>query len=153
MRVGEQKRFVVLFAEDNEDDVFLLRRAFERTGLDVDMHRAKDGRETVEYLEGAGKYADRQRYPIPMVLVLDLMMPGLHGVEVIRWVRAESGVVSLPILVASDSIRRAEVERAMRAGASWFIRKQWDFKQIAGLVSLLKALWKGGNWEERPEDN
>src|SRR5437667_1443652 len=94
---------VLLVAEDNAHDIFLLKRAFIKAGVDVPMHIVNDGQEAVDYLLGAGRFADRKEYPLPTLLVIDLKMPRLTGFDVIRWVREHDGLRRLPILVLSSS--------------------------------------------------
>ena len=93
----------LLVVEDNAHDVFLLKRAFIKAGINVPMHIVNDGQEAVDYLTGQEPYANRKEYPLPTLLLLDLKMPRLSGFDVIRWVREHKGLRRLPILVLSSS--------------------------------------------------
>ena len=80
---------VILLAEDEENDVLLVQRAFARGGLANPLFVVRDGDEAISYLSGIGKYADREEFPFPDLLLLDLKMPGVDGLGVLRWVRQQ----------------------------------------------------------------
>ena len=78
---------VVLLAEDSEDDVIILRKAMSQASIDFPLFVAKDGEEAIAYLKGAGKYGNRSEFPMPDLLLLDLVMPLINGFEVLEWIR------------------------------------------------------------------
>src|SRR5688572_32346687 len=86
---------VILLAEDNENDISVLRRAFRQARLPALIHEVSDGDEAIEYLEGKGKYARRDEFPVPDLLLLDLKMPRRSGLEVISWVRRQPHLSAL----------------------------------------------------------
>ncbi len=102
----------ILLAEDNADEVFLVRQALKKSGQTARLHAVCDGLETVAYLNGVSAYTDRASYPFPDVLLLDLNMPRMNGFEVIEWVRNESDCRQLMIHVLSASCRESDVQRA-----------------------------------------
>ena len=79
----------VLVVEDSPNDVFLLQRAFSKTGPEAPLHFARDGQEALDYLKGVDRFADRNLYPLPTLLVVDLKLPGIDGFDIIQWVRKE----------------------------------------------------------------
>src|SRR5262249_33580721 len=93
----------VLLVEDNADDVTFVRMAFKRSQMDETLEVVSSGAEAIEYLRGEGRYEDRERYPLPALVLLDLRMPAVDGFEVIRWVRAHPGLGPLPIAVLTGS--------------------------------------------------
>ena len=93
------REYVVLLADDDPNDVFLLQRAFQKTNIANPLHVVRDGEEAMAYLSGQDQYADRQRHPLPVLLLLDLKMPRKSGFEVLRWVRQQSGLKRLPVVV------------------------------------------------------
>src|SRR5262245_26928604 len=98
---------VILLAEDREDDILLLPRAFARGEIQNPLFVVRDGEEAISYLSGIGKYANRAEHPLPDLLLLDLKMPRADGFEVLRWIRQQAGLSSLRVVVltASDQIR------------------------------------------------
>src|SRR5437879_1980484 len=94
---------LILLVEDKEDDIFLIRRAFEKGGILNPLHVVRDGDEAIEYLAGEGKYNNRAEYPLPQLMLLDLKMPGTDGFEVLHWVRQQPGLSSLVIVVLTSS--------------------------------------------------
>src|SRR3989442_7719191 len=112
---------VILLAEDREDDILLIRRAFEKGGIRNPLFVVRDGEEVVSYLEGIGRYSNREEYPLPDLLLLDLKMPRMDGFDVLRWLRQQPGLGSLRVVVltASDQIR--DVNVAYRLGANSFM--------------------------------
>src|SRR5687767_15081401 len=116
--VSERKRSsnvnkdVILLAEDDELHVELTLRAFRRGGLLTQVRVVEDGEEAIAYLEGEGKYSDREQYPQPSLLLLDLKMPNKDGFEVLRWVRKQPGLRELRIVVLTSSGQIRDVNRA-----------------------------------------
>src|SRR5947208_13194034 len=120
----------LLVAEDNAHDVFLLKRAFIKAGINVPMHIVNDGQEAVDYLIGQEPYANRKEYPLPTLLLLDLKMPRLSGFDVIRWVREHKGLRRLPILVLSSSGLGKDINRAYDLGANSYLLKPSRFDDL-----------------------
>src|SRR4051794_19630771 len=94
---------VVLLAEDNQNDILLIRNAFHKGNLLRSLHIVRDGKEALAYLSGEGKYANRTESPLPDLLLLDLNMPKIDGFEVLRWVRAHPTLNSLCVVVLTVS--------------------------------------------------
>src|SRR6476619_4644653 len=96
-------RKIILLAEDNPDDVLIFQIAFRRAVLPYDIYVVRDGQQAIEYLKGSNQYADRQRFPFPDVMVLDLKMPITSGFEVLAWIRQRPELEKLQVLVLSSS--------------------------------------------------
>jgi CheY-like chemotaxis protein len=127
----------ILLADDDENDVFFLERAFKQAQIINPVQRAKDGENAIEYLGGEGIYADRAKYPLPCIMLLDLKMPKKNGFEVIEWVRAQPGLKRLPIVVLTSSREDPDVNRAYELGANTYLVKPVKFE---GLVEMMRAL-------------
>src|SRR5712691_4752034 len=93
----------ILMAEDDENDVFFLERAFKQAQIANPVNRVKDGEDAIAYLQGEGVYADRNKFPLPYLMLLDLKMPRKNGFEVIQWVRAQPGLKRLPLVILTSS--------------------------------------------------
>src|SRR5512133_1166228 len=91
----------VLYVEDEEFDRFLMERAFAKAGLRGALQTVNDGRAAIQYLSGMNEYADRERHPLPAVVLLDLNLPEVHGFDVLRWIRSQPGHSHLPVVVFS----------------------------------------------------
>ena len=131
----------LLVVEDNAHDVFLLKRAFIKAGINVPMHIVNDGQEAVDYLTGQEPYANRKEYPLPTLLLLDLKMPRLSGFDVIRWVREHKGLRRLPILVLSSSGLGKDVNRAYDLGANSYLLKPSRFEDLEVLAEDVERYW------------
>ena len=129
-------RAVILLAEDREDDILLIRRAFKEANIRNPLFIVRDGEETIQYLKGEGKFANRAEYPLPDLLLLDLRMPGLDGFDVLQWVRQQSGLSALRILVLTSSEEIYDVNRAYQLGANSFLVKPYDFDDFKSLSTI-----------------
>src|SRR5438445_8502073 len=113
----------ILLAEDDENDVLLLKRAFAAAEIRNPLFVARDGQEVIDYLAGAGNFANRTEYPIPSLVLLDLKMPKRSGMDVLQWLRAQPVLRCLPVVIFSSSPHRHDIERAYRLGANAFVVK------------------------------
>ena len=132
---------VILLAEDREDDIHLVRRAFKMAFLTNPLQVVRDGEECIAYLSGTDKYSNRAEYPLPALLLLDLKMPRRNGFEVLEWIRLHPGLRRLRVVVLTTSSSLHDVNRAYQLGANSFLVKPTDFESVVRLVSLLKDYW------------
>ena len=132
---------VVLLADDREDDVILVREGFAHAGLTNPIHVVRDGEEAIQYLGGMGKYADRQEFPIPDLLLLDLKMPKIDGFEVLSWLRSQPVIDTLRVIVLTSSADIDDVDRAYRLGANSFLVKPMEFKDYTTLSRIMAKFW------------
>ena len=132
----------ILLAEDDPNDVLLLERAFRKAGLGELLRVVCDGEEAVDYLAGRGTYADRERFPVPFMLLLDLKMPGIDGFGVLQWLRAQPALKQLLVVVLTSSNLQADVDRAYGLGANSYLIKPIDFEEMVGLILRFEAYWK-----------
>jgi len=139
---GEQ---AILLAEDDENDVFLLRRALERAGLPAELIVAHDGAEAVDYLSRGGSAATRGRAPLPGLFLLDLKMPRLSGFDVLAWLAQQKRLKDLPVVVLSSSAHEGDMERARLLGAKDYRVKPADFLNLVELMKDLYARWLSGS--------
>jgi len=132
---------VILLAEDNDDHVLLIRHAFKQANLINPLQVVRDGDEVVAYLKGVGKYANRDEYPLPSLILLDLKMPRKDGFEVLEWVRRQPGLSTLRIVVLTSSDEMKDVNRAYALGANSFLVKPVDFCDFVQLSQAIKGYW------------
>jgi CheY-like chemotaxis protein len=133
----------ILVADDSEDDVLFLRRAFVKAGGSEVLEHVTDGGMAIDYLAGRGIYDEREKYPFPRLMILDIKMPGKDGLEVLEWARGEGNLRSLPIIMWSSCGEQSEVDRAFELGANSFVVKPCDFGQLDQMVRSLRDFWLG----------
>lgn len=134
-----KKTLTLLVAEDNSDDIFLLREAFKKAGVKAPLHAVTDGSEAIAYLKGEGPYADRVRHPYPDALLLDLNMPRRNGFEVLEWIRHDPRSSRLIVYVLSASARQADVRRAYELHANSYIVKPTRIDELVAFAAALHA--------------
>jgi DNA-binding response OmpR family regulator len=135
------ERSVILVAEDEEDYVLLLKQAFFQANFDNAVYFVSTGQELVSYLKGEGKFENREEYPLPDLLLLDLKLPGYNGFQVLAWVRSHPGLTALRIIVLTSSDRVKDVNDAYRLGANSFLTKPYDFEELVQFAKLIKEFW------------
>jgi CheY-like chemotaxis protein len=140
----------ILLAEDDPNDVLLIQRAFQKAGMRDVLKVVADGDQVVEYLEGKGAYADRTRFPLPYLLLLDLKMPGMNGFNVLRWVRTEPRFKTMLVVVLTSSNLQADVDLAYELGANSYLIKPVAFEDMVNLVHRFEAYWSEINRSPTP---
>jgi CheY-like chemotaxis protein len=140
----------VLLAEDREDDVFLMQRAFTKSGVTSHLNVVRDGAEALAYLKGEGAFADRSKFPLPDILLLDVNMPGVDGFEVLAWVRKEPKLSRLMVHILSSSNRDGDVQRAYDLRANSYIVKPTSVDDLIAFVSAFHAMHRFVRLPEKP---
>src|ERR1041384_2734772 len=114
---------VILLVEDNEEDILLMKRAFRNAHIANPLRVVKDGEEALQYLAGNGPYADRGRHPMPFLVLLDLRLPKLSGFEVLAWIRDQSELAELTVVVLTGSDHVPDATKARELGANSYMVK------------------------------
>ncbi len=127
----------ILLAEDSENDITLLLRAFERAHLANPVQVVRDGQEAIAYLNGEGHYSDRERYPLPYILLLDLDMPRKNGFQVLEWVRARPSFIGLEIVILTSSQDSRDLVKTFERGAASYLVKSPGFEDLMDMVKRL----------------
>jgi CheY-like chemotaxis protein len=139
----------ILIAEDDPGDAFLLERAFSKSGFTFSLTFVHDGQEAIDYLSGIGRFADRTKYPIPDLLMLDLKMPRMDGFEVLQWLRHQPGLSRMLVIVLTSSDQTRDVNRAYELGANSYLVKPIELRDLENLANVVQSYWMGLN--RRPE--
>ena len=134
-------RNLILLAEDDELHVELTLRGFRKRGFLNPVQVVKDGEEAIAYLSGKGQFADREKYPLPALLLLDLKMPNKNGFEVLEWVRAQPRFKRLPIVVLTSSGEIKDMKRAYDLGANSFLVKPVRTDDFFAVTETIKGWW------------
>ena len=124
----------ILAVEDNPDDLFLLENAMEKANLKAQVQFVRDGVEATDYLDGVGPYADRARYRMPSLVLLDLKLPRKSGLEVLAWMRERAESERIPVIVLTASSREGDVQQAYGLGAFSYHVKSIGFNELFALV-------------------
>jgi len=128
---------IILLVDDCHDAALLMATVFDRAGLGLPLRFARDGNEAIGYLRGDGLHADREKFPLPTVMLLDLNMPGKDGFDVLAWVALQPRLRYLRVYVLSASSRPEDIQRAYDLGASAYLVKPGN---LNGLMQLAESL-------------
>jgi CheY-like chemotaxis protein len=131
----------ILLVEDNENDVFFMKRAMEAAGFTNPLRVAEDGRQAVDYLAGAGKYADRTAFPLPALVLLDLKLPEKRGLDVLAWLRQQPHLRELIVVILTSSSEPSDVREAYRLAANSYLVKPATSQRLTELARALKLYW------------
>jgi CheY-like chemotaxis protein len=138
-----EKTATVLYVEDEEGDALFMERAFAGAGLGLSLRLVMDGRAAINYLSGAGHYAQRLKYPVPALVLLDLNLPGVPGFEVLKWMRQHPHYAATPVVVFSSSAREEDRVKARELGANEFVEKPASGLKFGDVVRELREKWLG----------
>jgi two-component system response regulator len=136
-----EKNKVILLVEDNPDDEALTLRALKKNNIKNEVVVARDGAEALEFLFGTGKYAGRNTEVIPQVVLLDLKLPKVEGLEVLRQVRADKRTKLLPVVILTSSNEEQDRIQGYGLGANSYVRKPVDFSQFLEAARQLGLYW------------
>jgi CheY-like chemotaxis protein len=132
-------RQTILLVDDSENDLLFMRRAFKKAQSSIPLQEVCNGEEAIAYLKGDGLYSDRNKFPLPRMVLLDLNMPKKDGFEVLTWVRAQPVLKRLAIIVLSASTRAPDVDRAFDLGATSFLVKPSNLESLTAMVRCLDS--------------
>ncbi|MBD2679351.1 MULTISPECIES: response regulator [Nostoc] len=131
----------ILLVEDERADVFRIQRAFQKLNTTSTLEVVSDGEQAIYYLGGQSIYQDRDRYPIPILILLDLKLPRYSGFEVLTWLRNESNIKHLPVIVLTSSEQQVDIDLAYTLGANSYLVKPPDTNTLLEMVRSLGLFW------------
>jgi CheY-like chemotaxis protein len=131
----------ILLVEDDENDVLVMTMALEKVGLTCPVCVARDGREALDFLSGTGEFADRQAYPLPYLVLLDLKLPQVMGMEVLKWLRKRPEFDSTIVLILSSSPMPEDIQGAYRLHANGYLVKPSGFEKLQLMAQAIKDFW------------
>ena len=135
----------VLLVEDLENDIFLIQRYWSKEGISASLHSVSDGQQAVDYLAGEGDFADREKHPLPIMVLLDLKLPKRMGLDVLSWIRSQPHLRLLPIVILTSSALQKDIDEAYRLGANAFLVKPSDILKLSELIRLIRDFWLRSN--------
>jgi two-component system, response regulator len=143
---------VILLVEDNPDDEALTTRALRKANLRNEVVVARDGVEALDYLFGTGSHTGRDERRLPQVVLLDIKLPKIDGLEVLRRVRSDPRTALLPVVILTSSSEEQDIVEGYRLGANSYVRKPVDFGHFADAVRQLGLYWVLVNEQPPPMD-
>ena len=135
----------ILLVEDNEDDVFFMERAKISVGIQNPMQVARNGQEALDYLQGAGPYADRKQFPLPFLVLLDLKLPFVLGLDVLKWIRERAELKTILVVILTSSREDRDIDTAYRLGANSYLVKPPTPEMLIEIVKSLGDYWVAKN--------
>jgi DNA-binding response OmpR family regulator len=130
----------ILLVEDEENDVFFMQQAMKTAGVLNPIRVASDGRQAIDYFKGTGKFVNREEFPLPYLVLLDLKLPHMMGLDVLKWIRQESEVAAI-VVVLTSSKEEADIATAYRLGANGYLVKPPDVNQLTDMAKSIKDFW------------
>jgi DNA-binding response OmpR family regulator len=132
---------LILLVEDDPDHILLIERALRKVRLANPIRVMRDGEEARDYLSGAGTFADRDAYPLPMLVLLDLKLPRLSGLELLRWIRAQQEISKLSVAVLTSSKDSEDLSAAFELGIDFYLIKPAAFDTVLDLMMVIDLPW------------
>ena len=142
---------LILLVEDNPDDELLMLRAFKKNHILNRVVVARDGVEALDYLFSTGEYAGKDAEPLPQLILLDLKLPKLNGLEVLKRMRAEKRTKYVPVVVLTSSTEEQDIINSYDLGANGFVQKPMDFNKFVEVANQLGVYWLGVNRSVYPK--
>jgi CheY-like chemotaxis protein len=130
----------ILQVEDDPNDVFFLQHAMKKVGVANPIQVVTDGQQAIDYLRGAGKFADRAKFAIPSLVLLDLKLPYVMGLDVLKWIRQQPGP-SLPVIIMTASAEAADIRASYDLGANAFLTKPSEASKLDDIARSIKDFW------------
>jgi CheY-like chemotaxis protein len=131
----------ILLVEDEKTDADLLRRAFAKAKVLNPIVLVSNGDEALAYLTATGKYSDRMKYPLPALILLDLKLPGLTGIQLLQWRRTQSHIKRIPVVVLTIDGSHATIEAAYDLGANSYLVKPGHSDEVTRMVQTIQSYW------------
>jgi two-component system response regulator len=135
----------ILMVDDNEDDIDLALRALRETGVTEEVFVCRDGEEALDYLFSRGRFSGKPPGELPRLVLLDLKLPKINGLEVLKEIRGSSILATLPVVMLTSSSRRSDLESAYKSGANSYLIKSTDFGRFKRDIEQMGRYWLGVN--------
>lgn len=133
--------YPILLVEDREEDAFLVQYAFGRAEITAPLQVVTDGQMAIDYLSGTGKFSDRAQYPLPGLVLLDLKLPHVMGMDVLAWIRKQPSLKRFIVIILSASVNEGDIAKAYELNANAFLVKPSGANTLADMCKALKHFW------------
>lgn len=131
--------------EDNPSDIALTRRAFQKVGVTDMLAVVEDGQEALDFVNASGRFGNRRADELPIIILLDVNIPGLNGLEVLKRIKSNEKTRSIVVVMLTTSSEESDLKQAYISGANSYIRKPVDFQKFADMISQLSRYWLSVN--------
>jgi CheY-like chemotaxis protein len=131
----------ILHVDDDASDTLLMQQACRKANVSFQLHSVSDGETAIAYLSGEKEFADRDRYPLPILVLLDLKMPRKGGFDVLAWIRKESRYPALPVVIFTASNQEGDIQRAYEVGANSYLVKPVGIHTLTEMVKMIDSYW------------
>jgi CheY-like chemotaxis protein len=135
----------ILLIEDEATDAILIQRAFEKVGIRNPIAHLTNGDRALAYFEGINEYSDRLWFPLPILVILDLKLPGMGGLQLLKWIRTKRDLRLIPVVVLTGSANSTDVQAAYEAGANSYLIKPADRNEIVRVIEAVEQYWMHQN--------
>jgi len=141
MNVESEKPVNILLIEDNDDHIELTKRALEENGVSSDISVAKDGEEALDLLYNKGEHSNRTKAPRPSLVLLDVNLPKIDGFEVLRHIKGDPDLKSIPVILLTTSSRDEDIVKGYAEGANSYVTKPVDFNDFVAKINNIRLYW------------
>jgi CheY-like chemotaxis protein len=135
----------ILYVEDDKNDAYLMRDAFEEAKVSVPLVVVDDGQKAMDYLAAAPPYSDRTIHPLPRLVLLDMRLPLRSGLEVLKWIKTTPALCAIPVVMLTSINQEPDMHRAYVQGANGFLVKPGNPEQLLSMVKSIEAFWLDHN--------
>ena len=135
----------VLLVEDEQSDIFIMQRAWKKADFENPLQIVTDGRQALEYLSGEGNFADREKFPLPCLMLLDIKLPYMSGLQVVKWLREEGPSKNIPAVFLTSSSSDMDIEQAYSYGGNAYLVKPPTPEKLQQMLLDLKNFWMKHN--------
>jgi CheY-like chemotaxis protein len=141
LRLMRATRINILHVEDDPNDALLFQHACKKADVGFELQAVSDGDEAVAYLRGTASFADRSKYPLPDIILLDLKMPRLSGFDLLTWLRKDASFKKMPVIVLTSSNHETDIKRAYDLGANSYLVKPVGFDALVEVARTIHGYW------------
>jgi len=131
----------ILLAEDTEDDIVITREAFKTVKIKNNLYVVRDGQEALDFIYHEGKYKDKQKYPRPDLIILDINMPKMDGFQVLEDIKQNCKYSMIPVIMLTSSKNEDDIARSYRSQAASYIHKPVDYEEFVKLIDTFMVYW------------
>ena len=131
----------IFLVEDRPDEIELMKQALHQSGVTNPLRLISDGAEAIAYLEGKDRYADRNTYPLPRLVLLDLKLPNRTGLDVVRWLKNDARLKRIPVIMVTSSRELSDMEKAYSAGVNSYLVKPTSFRDFVETMKITATYW------------